>query len=180
MNFRRTTLSAFAAAYLSLFCLPCMAQVAPNRISVPVNPAALYILHCGGCHGVQGMVETATIPRLKDRVGYLLCTPKGRGYAIRLPNVARLAVSDDESLAALVNFVMFDLAGGSVPPGARRYSVAEVALLRESPVSGEEIMSGRAVRRGFSCSSRAGSMRKSAAISDHSALTTSSPRPPGY
>ena len=95
-----------------------------------------YIEHCAGCHGMTGSSAPARVPLLKGRVGYFLCTQRGRDYLVRLPNVARAPVSDDAALADLMNFVVFEIGRGSAPAGAKPFDVEEVAALRKAPLIG--------------------------------------------
>jgi hypothetical protein len=96
----------------------------------------LYLERCGGCHGLQGVSAPREVPTLRGQAGYFLCTPRGRGYLVRLPSLATAPI-DDALLAALVNFVAFDLGGGE----ARypRYTAAEVAQLRSKPLTEESL-----------------------------------------
>ena len=67
-----------------------------------------YLERCGGCHGLQGVSAPREIPSLRGVAGRFLCTKAGREYVVRLPSIA-LAPLNDEVLAQLVNFVMFDM-----------------------------------------------------------------------
>jgi mono/diheme cytochrome c family protein len=93
-----------------------------------------YLLGCGGCHGVDGVSNSTLVPALRDQVGYFLNNQAGREYLVRLPNVAFSTASDHE-LADMLNFVVFQLGGASVPTGARPYAPAEVARLRKQPLT---------------------------------------------
>ncbi|WP_242129444.1 cytochrome C [Sphingobium sp. Sx8-8] len=90
-----------------------------------------YIENCGGCHGVTGSTAPAKVPELRGRVGYFLCTPETRAYLLRLPNVAHSRVRDNEQLAGLMNYVVYVLGEGSVPPG------------RTAPFTADEVAQGR-------------------------------------
>jgi hypothetical protein len=105
-------------------------QAAPEHMS----PRATYLERCGGCHGVDGRAFAATVPDLKGKVGYFLCAPAGRDYVGRLPNIVFSRITDGE-LAALLNYVVFDLGGESVPKGARAFTPAEAGRLRRRPLS---------------------------------------------
>ena len=83
------------------------------------------------------------IPVLRDSVGAFLCSAEGRRYIVRLPNVA-FADMDDRTLAATMNFVVFALGRGSVPPGAKPYTAAEVAALRRNPLKNQPLARIRA------------------------------------
>ncbi len=97
-----------------MLCLP--AQAAPKLPDLTVAQSD-YVEHCSGCHGMQGNSAPADIPVLRGRVGYFLCTPAGRDYLIRLPNVAYSAIGDNDELADMMNFVAFGLGGPSAPAG---------------------------------------------------------------
>ncbi len=88
-----------------------------------------YLEGCGGCHGIQGTSALGLVPQLRDRVGWFLCTPVGRDYIVQLPDVAFAGMSDRE-LADVLNFMMFQLGGASVPKTAQPYTAAEVGRLR--------------------------------------------------
>lgn len=93
-----------------------------------------YVEYCAGCHGVQGSSAPAPVPELRRRVGYFLCTPEGRDYLIRLPNVAHAPLEDPQALADMMNFVIFSFGRESVPSSARPYDGEEVARLRAKPL----------------------------------------------
>ncbi len=103
-----------------------------------------YLESCGGCHGIQGISADGIIPPLKDRAGYFLCTEKGRGYIVRLPNVAFAKWSDAE-LAEMMNFVAFGLGGASAPAAAKRYTPEEVKDLRAHPLNAPGLRAYRKV-----------------------------------
>ena len=110
--------------------LPASGSEAP----VQLTPAQSgYMESCGGCHGILGIASKKDVPQLRDEVGAFLCTAAGREYIVRLPNVA-FANMSDRLLAEVMNFVVFDLGGASVPRGAAPYSAAEVAELRRRPL----------------------------------------------
>ena len=94
-----------------------------------------YLERCGGCHGIQGHSAPVEVPRLQGQVGSFLCLPEGRAYLVRLPSVARSPLPNDE-LAALMNFVVFELGGDPAdrtrfPP----YTATEVGELRKHPLN---------------------------------------------
>jgi mono/diheme cytochrome c family protein len=93
-----------------------------------------YILNCGGCHGIHGVSNAAFVPSLKDLMGYYLRMPEGRAYLPRLPNVA-FSTLNDERLAAVLNYVVFDMGGASAPSGSKPYDAAEVAKWRKQPLT---------------------------------------------
>ena len=90
------------------------AQAEP-ALPLLTTPQSDYVEHCSGCHGMQGNSAPADIPVLRDRVGYFMCTPEGRDYLIRLPNVAYSAITDNQELAEMMNFVVSAWAGQAHP-----------------------------------------------------------------
>lgn len=103
-----------------------------------------YIENCGGCHGFDGDSEPADIPVLKGRVGYFMCTKEGRGYLIRLPNVAHSRIADPQELADLMNFVVFALGADSAPKGAKPFTAREVVSLRKDAMTTISLIQERA------------------------------------
>ena len=93
-----------------------------------------YVLACAGCHGLDGASHSKVVPRLKGRAGYYLADPEGRAYLSRLPNVAFSTLSDAQ-LAAVLNYVVFDLGEGSAPAGAKPFVMAEVGKWRRQPLT---------------------------------------------
>jgi hypothetical protein len=101
-----------------------------------------YVEHCGGCHGIQGRSFPAHVPQLRGRIGYFLCTEKSRQYLLQLPNVA-LSSLNDEKLAAVMNFVVFDLGGASANSASRHFTADEVARERQRPLTGASLTRAR-------------------------------------
>jgi cytochrome c553 len=125
------TVMACALALLGVFGYSESRSAGPK----PPPPAQRdYLLACGGCHGLLGTTNSKAVPQLQGLVGFYLNTPEGRSYLPRLPNVAFAALSDQD-LAAVLNYVVFDLGGVSVPAGAPPYDAAEVARWRARPLT---------------------------------------------
>jgi hypothetical protein len=131
----------FASA-LSAWAAPAL----PELTTLPelTGPQSDYVEHCSGCHGMQGNSAPAEIPVLRDRVGYFMCSPEGRDYLIRLPNVAYSAIGDNQELADMMNFVVFGLGGASAPKGAKPFTSAEVARLRGRALATQSLIAARA------------------------------------
>ena len=129
---------------MSLFLLvPSMARAETPLPELTV-PQSDYVEHCSGCHGMQGNSAPANIPVLRERVGYFLCTKEGRDYLIRLPNVAYSAITDNQELADMMNFVVFGLGGNSAPRNAKPYTAGEVARLRARALATQSLIAARA------------------------------------
>lgn len=88
-----------------------------------------YVLHCSGCHRLDGSGTPGVIPSLHN-LGRLLATRDGRDYLARVPGVAQ-APLDDSRLSVLLNWVLLEFSGTApIPP----YTAAEVATLRREPL----------------------------------------------
>jgi hypothetical protein len=119
-----------------------------------------YMEGCGGCHGILGSSSKKDIPELRGAVGWFMCTPEGREYIVRLPNVAFAAV-DDAGLADLMNFVVFSFGGDSVPAGVVPYTANEVGALRRRPLKNQPLAQMRLaiLKNAFENCSRNGDKR---------------------
>jgi hypothetical protein len=131
----------FAAAMIFLAVANADAVPALPELTAPQSD---YVEYCSGCHGMQGNSAPAEIPVLRDRVGYFMCTREGRDYLIRLPNVAYSAITDNQELADMMNFVVFGLGGRSAPRNAKPFTAAEVAKLRTRALATQSLIAARA------------------------------------
>jgi mono/diheme cytochrome c family protein len=110
-------------AAMLIICLSAVSAQAER----PVLEA--YRLHCSGCHGSDGSGEAGIVPSLR-KLGPLLDVEGGRDYLVRVPGVAQ-APLDNVELAALLNFVLKEMAGvNSFIP----FSEGEIESLRRFPL----------------------------------------------
>jgi len=122
---------------------PAAAPPAPELTAPTFNPAQTqFTLRCGGCHGVSGRSPPSQVPNLRGSAGYFLCTPEGREYVIRLPNVSKTQLSDPD-LAEVMNYVAFGLGEGKAPKNAKPFTGDEVHRLRKTPLTGADLMQTR-------------------------------------
>lgn len=143
-------LSLISAALLFANVAAAQPAAAPLTFAPPPYPREMdlaqsnYVEHCGGCHGIQGDAAPANLPTLRGRVGWFMCTPEARSYLMRLPNVARSRITDNDDLADLLNFMVFSLGGTSTPKGAKPFTGAEVARERQNPFTSVSLVKTRA------------------------------------
>lgn len=90
----------------------------------------LYILHCSGCHvrDGSGSVE-GRIPRLAGVIGHFEKLPEGRKFILQVPGVMNSGLKDDD-VAALMNWLVPNLAGASLAGPFTPYTPEEVASAR--------------------------------------------------
>jgi mono/diheme cytochrome c family protein len=124
-----------------------LASFGAARAEPPPATAAMpraqsdYLLHCGGCHGLDGRSADRLVPTLSNQVGAFACTARGRDYVARLPNVA-LAPLDDQRLADVLNYV-FAMDAHAYRRTTPPYTPAQVADLRRRPLIGAPISAAR-------------------------------------
>jgi mono/diheme cytochrome c family protein len=97
--------------------------------TAPRSEYESYVLHCSGCHRLDGSGVTGVAPDLRE-IGVLVRSAAGRAYLGRVPGVAQAPVSDRE-LARLLNWVLTEIAQ---TPLDLPYSAEEVGALRAQPL----------------------------------------------
>lgn len=101
-----------------------------------------YILHCAGCHGMDGRgVSQAQVPDLRAMADFLK-VPGGREFLIKVPGVMGSALSDAE-IAEVTNWMLIDGIGRSPPGRFQPYTEKEVREARRSPLV--DVMQSRQV-----------------------------------
>ena len=107
----------------------------PTLAAQPVSagsPALNYKLHCMGCHLDDGSgMPQRGIPSMRGVLGHFLRLPQGRALIVQVPGVVNTPLNDRQ-VAELMNWMLGQWAGDSLPPGAPPYSEAEVRQLRAS------------------------------------------------
>jgi hypothetical protein len=91
-----------------------------------------YQMLCQGCHTPDGM-GGKSIPKVKDFIGYFLQTEMSRDYLVRVPGSANSALNDKQ-LAEVLNWMILEFGGESVPENMQYYTADEVAKLRQEPL----------------------------------------------
>ena len=105
-----------------------------------------YLLHCSGCHLPDGSGAPPEVPSLRGPMGALVATPEGRDYIARVPEVAQAPLADD-ALARVLNWVLLEFNGETLPSGFRLMGAAEVGVARDKvladPLRAREAIVGR-------------------------------------
>lgn len=91
-----------------------------------------YQMLCRGCHTPDGS-GSKDVPRIKGFIGNFLATPKGRDYLVKVPGSANAALSDAQ-LAEVLNWIILEMGGDSVPENMTFYTADEVGELRQEPL----------------------------------------------
>jgi len=94
------------------------------------GPKMNYMLRCMGCHLDDGSgMPGKGIPAMKGVVGHFMRLPEGRALIVQVPGVMN-APLDDRQVAQLMNWMLKDMAGSSLPEAVSPYTEDEVKALR--------------------------------------------------
>lgn len=166
---RAACLLAIAAfsAFSAMAALPAVAQTTqaapvthmtvtgrqvPARPDAPsVSPTssvrATYVVHCAGCHGLDGAgSKLGQVPDMR-RLGDFLRLPGGREFIVSVPGVMGSGLNDAD-VAAVTNYVLASIAPGSAPPGTPPYSTEEITRARARPLVDVAAQRRRLVEQG--------------------------------
>jgi hypothetical protein len=114
---------------MTLF-LWCMSAQAEGMSSPRIN----YILHCQGCHLVDGAGTVDKVPALKNEVGRFLHVPGGREFLIQVPGTSQSALTDAE-VAAVLNWILENFSSGQLPADFIPYTTLEISRYRQAPLT---------------------------------------------
>lgn len=108
-------------------------MVQPRSDAPAVSPTthvrARWVLHCAGCHGVDGAGSAlGRVPDLRG-LGAFLRVDGGRAFVIKVPGVMGSGL-DDAQVAEVTNWLLATLARASVPDGHRPFDADEVSRAR--------------------------------------------------
>jgi len=92
------------------------------------GPRVDYMLQCRGCHGPDGAGIPNAAPSLRQLTA-LLRMPQGRAYLIGVPGVSRSEL-DDAATAALLNWIVANLADERIAGAVAPFTTAEVSAHR--------------------------------------------------
>lgn len=87
-----------------------------------------YILHCQGCHSPTGAGH-GDVPAMDNYIGHFFKVSGGREFLVQVPGAANAAL-DDERLATMLNWMIAEFGGESLPSNLEPYSAQEVGALR--------------------------------------------------
>ena len=91
-----------------------------------------YQMFCQGCHTPDGTGGNNT-PKIKGHIGYFLSTQQGREYLVKVPGSANSTL-DNPQLAEVLNWIILELGGDSIPATMQYFTASEVGKLRKDPL----------------------------------------------
>lgn len=105
-----------------------------------------YMMLCQGCHQADAGGVDDNVPRMKGYIGYFLQVEGGREFLVRVPGSANAAI-DDAQLTELLNWIIIEFAGSSLPKDFTYFTEMEVATLRKSPLNEVEHFRANLVKK---------------------------------
>lgn len=124
---------------------------APSKAAT-ARPESLYVLHCAGCHGMDGrghaqaqVPDLHDMPQFLDKVG-------GREFLIRVPGVMGSGLSDEE-VARVMNWMVKRYLPTERAAKVPAFTQDEIHQARQSPMT--DVMSTRRTLLSVSASQRA-------------------------
>ncbi len=107
--------------WLSALLLVPAVSLADNR--------ATYLLHCGGCHLMDGSGTPPEVPSLRDELGRIIQVEGGRDYLVRVPGASQAPVTDAE-LADIINWILTEFNADTLAPDFGSFTAEEVKNAR--------------------------------------------------
>ena len=91
---------------------------------------SLYVLHCAGCHAMDGSGHPGQgVPSMRGTLGRFMTLPEGRAFLLQVPGVNNAGLSDAQ-IAAVTNWMVQQFSADTAPPGWAPYTADEVAAAR--------------------------------------------------
>ncbi|MGI6852939.1 c-type cytochrome [Mesorhizobium sp. 1B3] len=121
-------LATLASVALGLFAM----TIGTVQTTAAGNGQTLYVLHCSGCHGLQGSAASiGRIPALSGNVGHFMRLPQSRSLVTQAPGIMNSGL-DDTDVAALMNWLVPALARDSLAEPFKPFTADEIARSRAS------------------------------------------------
>jgi len=89
-----------------------------------------YIMHCQGCHLVDGAGTGEKVPALKQEVGRFLHVKGGREFLIQVPGTSQSALTDTE-VADVLNWILENFSHEQLPADFVPYTSREITRYRQ-------------------------------------------------
>ncbi len=108
----------------------------PNAESRPPTSSvrSLYVVHCAGCHGMDGAgSRLGRVPDMR-RLGNFLQLEGGRAFVVSVPGVMGSGLTD-EQVADVTNWVLKGMARDSIGADFQPYAAEEVRQARGRPLA---------------------------------------------
>lgn len=87
------------------------------------------MIHCMGCHMIDGKGMPPEVPAFDDLLGEIISKEGGRAYLAQVPGASQSPLND-EQLAEVLTWVLREFAGNSLPEDFQDISAQEVSRFR--------------------------------------------------
>ena len=94
------------------------------------SPRTNFLLYCSGCHRPTGEGKPPNVPTLHQELGRMMSVPEMRAYLVQVPGSSQTPLSDAD-LAEVVNWVLTEFNGDTLPDDFEPLSTGEVSAARQ-------------------------------------------------
>jgi hypothetical protein len=98
------------------------------------DPRLDYVMHCMGCHGMDGEGVRGKIPALRESLPAFVRSRAGRDFLLSVPGASNSSLTDAE-LAGVMNWLADRFASGSPAMAGNPFTTEEVTRARRPPQS---------------------------------------------
>lgn len=95
------------------------------------SPRINYLLYCTGCHAADGSGKPPNVPTLRDELGRMMSVPEMRSYLVQIPGASQAPISDAD-LTDVINWLLEEFNGSTLPEDFEKFSTEEVAEARRN------------------------------------------------
>ncbi len=74
-------------------------------VPLSADPKSHYMIHCMGCHLINGQGIPPEVPQFNEDLAYLAGSEDGRRYLVQVPGASQAPI-DDAELAELLNWML--------------------------------------------------------------------------
>ena len=107
-----------------------LAVAAPAHAQSVGNPRSQYVLHCAGCHAMDGSGHPDKgVPSMRSALGHFMKLPEGRAFLLQVPGVNNAGLSDAQ-IASVTNWMVQQFSADTAPAGWAPYTAAEVGTAK--------------------------------------------------
>ena len=98
------------------------------------DPRLDYVMHCMGCHGMEGDGVRGKIPSLRESMPAFVRSRAGRDFLLSVPGASNSSLTDAE-LAGVMNWLINRFAPDSPAMAGKPFTTDEVTSVRRPPQS---------------------------------------------
>ena len=124
-----------AAKLIGVVLIACLLSVHP---AAATDAESNYLLHCAGCHLVDGSGVPDKVPSLKGNLGWLAARDEGRDYLARVPGASQAPITDAE-LADVINWLLVEFGSVKANQADRLLSANDVSTARVNVLADPEL-----------------------------------------